>query len=409
MARQLACPPRQEENLLLSLAACHLQPDLEPLERALDQAAREPGGSFLTPMRSRLLVAKAWWFAGEWNRTCRDRAMLIARETATRHRDRLEPYGLLLDMGHPPDPAEVPRIVTSEADGAQMVYVPPGKVVLGTVESDEVLDAKLGRRPRSDARPAVEVRLSGYFIDRYPVTVSQFRRFAQWHSESRDHGRCSPDGPCRRERDQDLTHVGQVEVASPELPQLTPDYLVDTLDSRRDRQPITEVNWYDAFAYCAWAGKTLPTEAQWERAAKGNDDRLFPWGNDLPDDKRANFGHSPESRTGSVTVEVDRHERFASPFGVVDLAGNAWEWCLDWYDEKRYQKLQRDPALRIDPVGTTAVDHRVCRGGSWYNQPDCLRCSARDCDKPHKRSGAQPRSCGFRAARCRQPIACPPP
>ncbi|MFH0979943.1 MAG: SUMF1/EgtB/PvdO family nonheme iron enzyme [Planctomycetota bacterium] len=117
--------------------------------------------------------------------------------------------------------------------------------------------------------------------------------------------------------------------------------------------PVTNVNWYDAWAYAKCVGATLPTEAQWERAARGGRNCRFPWGDELPDANRANFhGHI------GATTQVGA---FApNPFGLYDMAGNVYEWCLDWYSPTYYAE-----SLMREPPGPKAGDEKVLRGGSW--------------------------------------------
>ena len=117
--------------------------------------------------------------------------------------------------------------------------------------------------------------------------------------------------------------------------------------------PVVYVSWDDAQAFCEWAGVFLPTEHQWEKAARGTDGRTYPWGDEEPTDKLCNFNDNV-----GTTTSVGRYSpQGDSPYGLADAAGNVWEWCEDWYDERR--------------------EARALRGGSWRNDEDGVRCA--DC------------------------------
>jgi len=125
------------------------------------------------------------------------------------------------------------------------------------------------------------------------------------------------------------------------------------------RQPVVGVSWEEARAYCRWAGLALPSEAQWETAARGKDRRRYPWGNEAPTSQHANFGNNK-----GPTTAVGSFPRGAGPYGTLDQAGNVWEWCEDVWAEKAYLGMEgaKDP---VNNRGDTAV--RCLRGGSWNN------------------------------------------
>jgi formylglycine-generating enzyme required for sulfatase activity len=127
--------------------------------------------------------------------------------------------------------------------------------------------------------------------------------------------------------------------------------------------PVIFVTWEMAAQYCAGLDKRLPTEAEWEYAARGDDGRTFPWGSDSPSVTEANFGGAQDGDTEAVGSYVDG----ASPFGAEDMAGNVWEWVADWYDRDYYNQ---SPAN--DPPGPATGLMRVARGGSFASEPDTL-------------------------------------
>lgn len=210
------------------------------------------------------------------------------------------------------------------------VRVPAGPFVMGE-------DA----RGEADERPRHTRTLPAYEIDRTEVTRENYERCVRA-------GRCTGPRP---------------------------------LDARfRDpRQPVVGVSWFQATAYCAWVGARLPTEAEWEKAARGGDGRTFPWGETYPTLRMATFGH--EEHTGHPDP-VGSHPGFPSPYGALDLAGNVWEWVDDPYDPYAYREPTVAPTceralatlndLRTrrvrgftgsNPLPTTC--ERALRGGAW--------------------------------------------
>jgi len=192
----------------------------------------------------------------------------------------------------------------------------------------------------SNERPIHTVYLDAFWIDQYEVTNKQYQACV-------DAGTCEPPSSSNS-----YTH---------------PSYYGN---SEFDNYPVLYVNWDKANRYCeVWAGGDLPTEAQWEKAARGTDDRVYPWGNNAPNDNLLNYN----SNVGDTT-EVGKYLSGKSPYGAYDMAGNVWEWVNDYY-QSDYYALLGDSAS--NPVGPESGDKRVLRGGSWYGYSDYVRSADR--------------------------------
>ena len=212
-------------------------------------------------------------------------------------------------------------------DGAPMVLVPAGEFTMGSDQGD------------ADEQPVHRVFLDSFYLDTFEVTNGRFAKFvAEIQSEP-------PWG-----------------FADQETPVVHAD------------QPVRWVNWLEATGYCLWAGKRLPAEAEWEKAARGTDGRVYPWGNDPPTQTQAVFGLNEGAETVSPIGNRD-HGR--SPYGVHDLAGNLYEWVADWYDEAAYT-----PNPTVDPRGPAEGTVKVQRGGSYLISPYRLRASFRTKSDP---------------------------
>lgn len=212
--------------------------------------------------------------------------------------------------------------------------------------------ARSRKRPRfdPDARddecPTHFVTVSGFWIDRYPVTVGQYAHFVESGGYRND--------PC-------WTPAGREWRDS--RSRTDPDDWVGQLE--HTNRPVVNVTWFEADAYAAWAGKRLPTESEWELAARGRNGRRFPWGDDRPAEHHASF----DGRTSSPTP-VGIYPRGATRWGVFDLAGNILEWCSDWYGTYPSK-------LVADPLGVSQGYARVTRGGAFYFDVLALRAACR--------------------------------
>ena len=215
-----------------------------------------------------------------------------------------------------------------------------------------------------DEIPKHRLFLEAFYIDKYEVTNARFQQFVQatgYRTQAEREG----GGKIRT----GAQTWAQVPDANWRAPRGNGSSIVG-----REAHPVVQVSWHDAKAYCTWAGKRLPTEAEWEKAARGPDGRLYPWGNEI-DGTKANFcdRNCPFAWKDAAvddgyrsTAPVGSYEAGKSPYGAYDMAGNVWEWVADWYDAKYYR---RSPAR--NPQGPTSGTQVVLRGGSWlYTAPD---------------------------------------
>jgi len=230
-------------------------------------------------------------------------------------------------------------------DGMIMVYVPQGEFTMG---SDGTFYDRLTYFSEIPAHP---VFLDAYWIDQTEVTNAMY--FLCVSDEV-----CNPPG----------------EVSS-----FTRDvYYGDPASTSYPDYPVIYVDAFDAAAYCEWAGGLLPTEAQWEKAARGTDERIYPWGNEAPSCSLANFYNPDEGSCVGDTSRVGSYPLGASPYGVMDMAGNVTEWAADWLGD--YPRT-----LVYNPVGSTSGEMRTIRGGSWDYHEDALHTSNRRFSVPYAR------------------------
>jgi formylglycine-generating enzyme required for sulfatase activity len=279
-------------------------------------------------------------------------------------------------------PTPTPGIGSTQirpADGMMMVYVPAGEFTMG-MDADAALaicqqfDANcLPRAWFTIEEPVHTVYLDTYWIDQTEVTNDMFSQFVAATSYETD---------AERQGDS-YTFTGSawesVDGADWQHP-LGPDTDLGGLGSH----PVVHVSWNDAVAYCAWAGARLPTEAEWEKAARGTDERVYPWGNQDPNGSLANFADVNLPADGAntsvddgyqFTAPVGSYPAGASPYGALDMAGNVGEFVNDWFDMKYYSvSPERNPQ---GPDGPASGDHRGNRGGTWNDSEDNLRTASR--------------------------------
>jgi eukaryotic-like serine/threonine-protein kinase len=220
--------------------------------------------------------------------------------------------------------------MTRERDGMEMMYVPEGEFMMGANDDDSF----------DDEVPFHAVYLSAFWMDKYEVNNEQYARCV-------DAGACS--APNATSSSMKTSYYG---------------------NSLYNSYPVLHVDWFQAGDYCAWAGGRLATEAEWEKAARGDDGRVYPWGNQLPSCQLANMDVDGECVGDSVAV--GSYPGGASPYGIMDLAGNVEEWVYDWIDVEYYQYSPYE-----NPQGAASGEERGVRGGSWFDIARYVRTSMR--------------------------------
>ncbi len=248
----------------------------------------------------------------------------------------------------------------SETDGMTLVYVPGGDFSMGSDSSSY-----------ANERPVHTVFLDSYWIDQTEVTNVMFGTFITqtgYQTDAEITG--SSNG-----YDTD-TNKTELTLGADWQHPLGPDSSLSDLAEH----PVVHVSWNDARAYCEWAGRRLPSEAEWEKAARGTDGRTFPWGNDF-DGTRLNsadinlgafWGNNNFDDGFQLTSPVGFYPSGASPYGALEMAGNVFEWVNDWVDEAYYQSSPSS-----NPGGPATGEYRIVRGGSWHDPEDGQRAAYR--------------------------------
>jgi formylglycine-generating enzyme len=242
----------------------------------------------------------------------------------------------------------------------EMVLVPAGEFMMGS-------DKKTDRLAYRGEMPQRRIYLDAFEIGKYEVTALEYLKFV---------------------------------LATNRKPQVDWRYDGGNFQGTMAHHPIMHVSWHDAQAYCAWAGKRLPTEAEWEKAARGTDGRLYPWGHEQAGPTRANFGRTGLS--GPVRdrperlllyppiISVDKYDHAVSPYGLHQTIGNVAEWVADWYD-KDYYAIAPDR----NPQGPERGTQKAFRGGGWMDSTTTMRVAMRNGTDPNTKINWM----GFRCAK----------
>ena len=232
-----------------------------------------------------------------------------------------------------PEAIELSSTITS--NGTEMVLVPAGSFTMGSNAASSV-----------NEKPAHAVVLAAFYVDVHEVTNEQFAAFLS------EVGNQSEEGATWLKADASKVRIHQSGV-------------VWQPDEGYADHPVTFVRWYGAAAFCNWRGGRLPREAEWEKAARGEDERTYPWGEDDPESSLANF-------SSRDTTPVGLYPDGVSPYSVYDMAGNVWEWVADWYDSGYYQNSPVE-----NPQGPASGTVKLVRGGAWNSGAENLRVSLR--------------------------------
>jgi formylglycine-generating enzyme required for sulfatase activity len=237
-------------------------------------------------------------------------------------------------------------------EGRETVLIPAGEFQMGCDDSNS------NESCYSDEQPLHTVYLGAYTIDKYEVTNAQYAEFLNAMGNLEEGGKTWLDTDAPNVHIHEGGGVWQT-------------------DAGYEDHPVIEVTWYGAAAYCEWIGGRLPTEAEWEYAARGSSDtRMYPWGNEEPDCSRLNY-RDDTARCVGDTTPVGSYPSGASPYGALDMAGNVWEWVNDWYQSDYY-----DVSPYSNPSGPNSGASKVFRGGGWLYDWSLVRVAYRSCPSP---------------------------
>lgn len=265
--------------------------------------------------------------------------------------------------------SEVPMVLLDRRSVDRMViaFVQAGQFLMGS-DPDRDSDAQ------DDEQPQHKVDLSAFWIDQTEVSVDQFERFV---TETGYVTEAEQEGWGYIWEETDWVRKDGADWRHPHGPN----------SNAESNHPVILVSWNDAAVYCEWVGGALPTEAQWEKAARGTEGQIYPWGDDF-DGSRINFCDVNCLFSGWKNKDFDDGYQFlapvdsfpngASPYGVLNMSGNVWEWVADWYDED-YSLTQ------TDPIGPETGESKVLRGGSWYGPRNFARVANRFESSPDSR------------------------
>ncbi len=258
-------------------------------------------------------------------------------------------------------------------DGSEMILIPEGNFTIGISSQERERLSSSYSNKEFAGLPECDVYLDSYYIDKHLVTNKQYMRF------TKETGHSIPTGECTLYRVSD--GIGPMKT------KLVKDFCPwNHEEFNKPNQPVVCISWEDAKAYAEWARKRLPTEAEWEKAARGIDGRVYPWGNEFfPSEPKANWW---EAFAGTTTAAILLGHRYtapvgsfpdgASPYGIMDMVGNVWEWVSDWY------RANCDAPIDLkNPCGPEWGRLKVVKGGGWLDWASIyLRCSVRTPRKP---------------------------